>query len=275
MSRRLLRLLTLLFVVGLIAGACGDDDDDGDATEAGGESAASIDTIEEGTLTVCSDIPYAPFEFEEGGEVKGIDADLMRGVGEQLDLDVEFIDTDFDGIFTSLAAGNCDVIASSVSITDERKENNDFSDGYFEINQSVLVRKGEESAIKELADLKGKVVGVQSETTGAAFANENAAANGYTVKEFTGADELFTSLKAKQVAAVLQDFPVNSYNAETSGESAIAIVFDEGEKEEYGFVVKKGNSELVDAINGALDELRESGEYDKILEEYLGEQATS
>ena len=274
MSRRLFRLLALLFVVGLLAGACGDDDDDGGSAEAGDESPAALDTIEEGTLTVCSDIPYAPFEFEEDGEVKGIDADIMRAIGQKLDLDVEFIDTDFDGIFTALAAGNCDVIASSVSITDERKQNNDFSDGYFEINQSVLVRKGEESAIKELSDLKGKVVGVQSETTGAAFAAENAEANGYTVKEFTGADELFTSLKAEQVDAVLQDLPVNTYNAEKSGDSAVAIVFDEGAKEEYGFVVKKGNTELVDAINGALDEIRDSGDYDKILEEYLGEEAS-
>ena len=274
MSRRLFRLLALLFVVGLLAGACGDDDDDGGSAEAGDESPAALDTIEEGTLTVCSDIPYAPFEFEEDGEVKGIDADIMRAIGQKLDLDVEFIDTDFDGIFTALAAGNCDVIASAVSITDERKQNNDFSDGYFEINQSVLVRKGEESAIKELSDLKGKVVGVQSETTGAAFAAENAEANGYTVKEFTGADELFTSLKAEQVDAVLQDLPVNTYNAEKSGDSAVAIVFDEGAKEEYGFVVKKGNTELVDAINGALDEIRDSGDYDKILEEYLGEEAS-
>lgn len=272
----MLRLLALLFAIALLAAACGDDDDGDDGGDATGTSdAASVETVEEGKLTVCTDIPYAPFEFEEDGDVKGIDIDLMTAIAERLDLEPEFRDTDFDGIFASLAADNCDVIASSVSITDERKENNDFTDGYFEINQSLLVRKGEESAIKDLGDLDGKTVGVQSETTGAAYAEERADDNGYEVKEFTGADELFTALKAKQVDAVLQDFPINSYNAETSGDTAIAIVFEEDEKEEYGFVVKKGNEELVDALNEALDALRESGEYDDILEEYLGEAASS
>lgn len=276
MSRRMLRLPALLFAIALIGAACGDDDDDGGGDATGGAGGdASFQTIEEGTLTVCSDIPYAPFEFEEDGELKGIDIDLMKAMGEELDLDVEFRDTDFDGIFASLAADNCDVIASSVSITDERKENNAFTDGYFEINQSLLVRKGEESSIQGLDDLEGKTVGVQSETTGAAYAEERADDNGYEVKEFTGADELFTALKAKQVDAVLQDFPINSYNAETSGDTAIATVFEEDEKEEYGFVVKKGNDELVDALNEALDALRDSGRYDDILEEYLGEAASS
>jgi ABC-type amino acid transport substrate-binding protein len=250
----MLRLLALLFAIALIGAACGDDDDGGgDASGAGGD--ASFETIEEGTLTVCSDIPYAPFEFEEDGELKGIDIDLMKAIGEELDLDVEF--------------------ASSVSITDERKENNAFTDGYFEINQSLLVRKGEESSIQGLDDLEGKTVGVQSETTGAAYAEERADDNGYEVKEFTGADELFTALKAKQVDAVLQDFPINSYNAEKSGDTAIATVFEEDEKEEYGFVVKKGNDALVDALNEALDAIRDSGRYDDILEEYLGEAAGS
>lgn len=272
----MLRLPALLFAIALIGAACGDDDDDGGGDATGGAGGdASFQTIEEGTLTVCSDIPYAPFEFEEDGELKGIDIDLMKAMGEELDLDVEFRDTDFDGIFASLAADNCDVIASSVSITDERKENNAFTDGYFEINQSLLVRKGEESSIQGLDDLEGKTVGVQSETTGAAYAEERADDNGYEVKEFTGADELFTALKAKQVDAVLQDFPINSYNAETSGDTAIATVFEEDEKEEYGFVVKKGNDELVDALNEALDALRDSGRYDDILEEYLGEAASS
>lgn len=284
MSRRLLHMLVVLFAVVLLGAACGGDDDGdgaGETSEAvdepsGSDSeAATFDTVEEGTLTVCSDIPYAPFEFEEDGEVKGIDIDIMRAIGARLDLEVEVRDTDFDGIFAALAAGNCDVIASSVSITDERKENNDFTDGYFEINQSLLVRKGEESTIKGLDDLDGKTVGVQSETTGAAYAEEHADENGYEVKEFTGADELFTALKANQVDGVLQDFPINSYNAETTGDTAIAAVFEEEEKEEYGFVVKKGNSELVDALNDALEFLRESGEYDRILEEYLGESASS
>lgn len=259
------RFFALLLVAATLSAACGDSDD--------GESAGGL--VEEGKLTVCSDIPYAPFEFEEDGELKGVDVDLMKAIAAELDLEAEFRDTDFDGIFAALAAGNCDVIASSVSITDERKEENNFSAGYFEINQSLLVRKEDGATYKDLASLKGKVVGVQSETTGAAFAEEQCATAGCEVKEFTGADELFTALKAKQVDGVLQDFPINAYNADTTGDSVVSAVFDSEESEEYGFVVPKDQPELLADIDRALEALRENGEYDKILEEYLGDAATN
>ena len=273
------RFVALVGVLVLLA-ACGDDggDDDGatDTTAGGGGAAAGADLnlVEDGTLTVCSDIPYAPFEYEEDGEVKGIDVDLVKAIAGEMDLEAEFRDTDFDGIFAALAAGNCDMIASSVSITEERKKENLFSAGYFEIHQSLLVRKDDEDKYSELADLKGKVVGVQSETTGAAFAQENSATAGYQVKEFTGVDEMFNALKANQIEAILQDFPINSYNAETTGETVVVKQFTEEEAESYGFVIKKGNTDLQEAIDKALQVVREDGRYDDILEEYLGETAT-
>ena len=273
-------LVAALAAAVLVLGACGDDgDDDVESTSGSGtgssSAAADVDLIEDGKLTVCSDIPYAPFEFEDGGDLKGIDVDLVKGIAGELGLEADFRDTDFDGIFAALAAGNCDMVASAVSITEERKKENLFSDGYFEIHQSLLVRKDDADTYKELADLKGKVVGVQSETTGAAFAQEESEAAGYEVKEFTGADELFTALKAGQIEAILQDFPVNLHNAETTGDTVVTKQFTEEEAEEYGFVIKQGNEDLQKAVNDALATLREAGDYDEILEEYLGEGATS
>ena len=203
-----------------------------------------------------------------------MDVDLVKAMAEELDLEAEFRDTDFDGIFAALAAGNCDIIASSVSITEERKKENDFTDGYFEIQQSMLVRRGEESTLKDFASVAGKVVAVQSETTGAAYAEEQCESAGCEVKEFTGADELFTALKAEQVDAVVQDFPINSYNAETTGETVVSATFDSEEPEEYGFVVPKDAPRLLADLNEALEALRQSGKYDEILETYLGEGAT-
>ena len=263
------RLLALLLAGALLLAACGDSDDGADD---GGEGAGGL--VEGGKLTVCSDIPYAPFEFEEDGDLKGVDVDLMKAIAEEQDLEAEFRDTDFDGIFAALAAGNCDVIASAVSITEERKEANNFSDGYFEINQSLLVRKDDATTYKDLASLKGKVVGVQSETTGAAYATEQCATAGCQVKEFTGADELFTALKAKQIDGVLQDFPVNAYNADATGESVVSTIFEAEEPEQYGFVVPKDNPDLLADINAALEKLHENGEYERIMKEYLGEPAT-
>ena len=251
-----------LLLLTLVAAGCGDDDD------GGGGAAAGVSTIKSGTLTVCSDIPYAPFEYEEGGDTVGIDIDLVRGIANELDLEVAVKDTDFDGIFAALAAGQCDLIASSVSITDERKANNEFTQGYYEIQQSLLVRKADKDKYKSLDDLKGKVIGVQSETTGEAYANDNLP-EGASIKSFTGVDELFQALRANQIEAVLQDLPINAYNAEKTGETAVAAKLP-SDPEQYGFVIKKGNTALRDAVDKALADLKSSGRHKEILEKYLG-----
>ncbi|HEV3402036.1 MAG TPA: transporter substrate-binding domain-containing protein, partial [Acidimicrobiales bacterium] len=206
---RVLRLVAAVAVLAMVAAGCGDDDE-----ESTGEEATGIRTIRSGTLTVCSDLPYPPFEFEEGGRTVGIDLDLMTAIAQDLGLQMAVQDTDFDGIFAALAANQCDVIASSVSITDERKQNNEFTQGYYEIQQSLLVRKADAERYKALEALNGRTVGVQSETTGEEYAQAQAPRAGFTVTSFTGADEAVTALKAGQVDGVLQDYPVNAYNAE-------------------------------------------------------------
>ena len=236
-----------------------------------GESAA-VKTKEAGTLTVCSDIPYAPFEYYANGadgDVIGIDADIVNGVAAELKMKANFIKTPFDGIFASLAAGNCDMIASSVSITAERKQANDFSNGYFKIQQTIMARKAD-AGLNDLPALKGKVVAAQAATTGADFAKAGATTNGYTVKEFQGADDMTTALKAGQVDAVIQDSPINGYAATKSeGELVVTKVFAGGD-EEYGFVVPKDNPALTAALNTGLDKLKTSGTYQEILTKYLG-----
>ncbi len=268
-----LRLLVLAVVLALGTAGCGSDD--GPGAGGGGEtqdttaSGATPKTIKQGTLTVCSDIPYAPFEFEDQGKIVGIDIDLVRAVAERLKLQAAIVDTDFDAIFAALNAGKCDVVASSVSITEERKKTLDFSEGYFEINQSLLVRKADADRYKDLESLKGRSVAVQSGTTGADFAKENA--RDAAIKEFTGADEMFTALKAGQVDGVVQDFPVNAYNAKTTGETVVSKVFTESDKEQYGIVIPKGKDELKEAIDGALSAIKSDGTYETILRTYLGD----
>ncbi len=259
----------------LVLGACGGDDNDDEnakvkATETSGETTADLNLITDGKLTVCSDIPYAPFEFEsDNGDLEGVDIDLVTGMADDLGLEASFKDTDFDGIFAALKAKQCDMIASSVSITDERKAENDFTDGYFEIRQSMLVRAADAATLKDAASLAGKKVGVQSETTGAAYAKDTLA--GAEIREFTGADEMVTALKANQVDAVVQDLPINGYAATVSdGALTVSAQFD-SEPESYGFVVAKGNTALVEALDGALTAMRSDGRYDAILTKYLGE----
>jgi polar amino acid transport system substrate-binding protein len=219
---------------------------------------------------VCSDLPYPPFEFEEGGRTVGIDLDLMTAIAQDLGLQMAVQDTDFDGIFAALAANQCDVIASSVSITEERKQNNEFTQGYYEIQQSLLVRRADAERYRTLEALNGRTVGVQSETTGEEYAQAQASRAGFRVTSFTGADDAVTALKAGQVDGVLQDFPVNAYNAAKDPDTAVAARF-QTEPEQYGFVVKKGNTALRDAIDGALTKLKDDGRHREILQKYLGE----
>jgi polar amino acid transport system substrate-binding protein len=274
-----MRLPAVALLLVLLAGACGKDTPKNNSTGSagGGDGSSTVDqgrslkTVDSGKLTVCSDIPYAPFEYEEGGTLKGIDIDLVRAVTGRLGIAADFRDTDFDGIFAALKSGQCDMIASSVSITDERKQQNNFSDGYFEIHQSLLVRKADEARYKDLPDLKGKTVGVQSGTTGADFAKAHA--SGASIKEFTGADELLTALKAGQVDGVVQDQPVNAYNAKTTGQSVIVKVFTEEKAEQYGFVIPKDKADLLAAVNKALKEVRSDDSYRTILNNYLGSTA--
>lgn len=259
--KKIISILALALVCVLAFSACSKKDDD--------KKSEGLSTTTEGILTVCSDVPYPPFEDQVDGKFVGVDPDLMAAIASDNRLDVKIVDTDFDSIFTQLKAGACDVIASSVSITDERKASNDFSDPYYEIKQSLLVNNVDKNTLTDLDKLKGKVVGVQSETTGATFAKDAAEENGYTVKEFTGADEVFAALRSGSIDASIQDYPVNYGESSTNKTSTITKSFDGDEQ--YGFVISKDNKDLTKAINASLKKLKENGKYDEILTKYLGE----
>lgn len=274
------RLLLLVLALAVLGAACGNDDKGGSSktTDPNAPNQRVGDTAEQGRnlklvaagkLTVCTDMPYPPFEYEENGQPAGIDVDVMRAIGGRLGLQAEFRDTDFSGIFAALEAGQCDVVTSSVSITDERKKTMDFSDGYYDIVQSLLVRKADEAKYTDLGQLRGRTVAVQSSTTGADYAKEKASANGYRVKEFEGADEAVAALKAGQVDAVLQDYPVNAYQAKTAGNLVVVKQFDD-QKEQYGIAMKKGRDDLKKAINDALARIRQDDTYNSILRRHLG-----
>lgn len=262
----------LLAALVMLAVGCADDDDgSGAPTTVAGERFA---LIEEGTLTVCSDIPYAPFEFEKGGEIVGIDVDLVGAIAKELDLRLRVRDTDFDRIFTSLAAEDCDLVASSVSITDDegRTRGNDYSDSYFEVHQSLLVRATDEARYHSLADLRGRSVGVQSETTGQDFAEQHRDEFGFAITPFTGADEMFGALEVGTIDGIVQDSVINLFHARQSPDSVVTAIFDEV-VEEYAFVIPKRIDGLRQAVDRALAGLRDDGTYDRILAKYLGTEA--
>jgi polar amino acid transport system substrate-binding protein len=240
-------------------------------TESGSAAAGGADygLITAGTLTVCSDIPYKPFEYEESagsGKYTGFDVDLLTAIGDKLGLKTQFQVTNFDTLQSgaALLAGQCDMGASAMTITDERKKNIDFSDGYYDSLQSLLVKT--DSGIKDINGLSGKNVGVQQGTTGENYAKEHA--KGANLVQFSDDGVLWPALQGGQIDAILQDLPVNLQHEKD--DASYKVVETYKTDEQYGFAFAKGQKEsLRKAVNEQLKALKDNGEYKKIYDKYF------
>jgi polar amino acid transport system substrate-binding protein len=258
------RVFAAIAALSLVVAACGGSSDSSDTTTAGG---GALELVKDGALTVCSDAPYEPFEFQaEDGTWTGFDMDIMRKIAESNDLELEVSVQPFDGIWLAPAAGKCDVVASSMTITEERTQAADFTDTYFNAFQSLLVRKADAEVFTTLESLKGKTIAVQTGTTGEAYAKANATDS--KIQSFDEASAMFLALESNQVDAVLQDYLINKERADKQGTSAVSAKFEET-PEEYGFAVEKGNTALLQILNKGIQDLRDSGDYDTIYNKYF------
>jgi ABC-type amino acid transport substrate-binding protein len=247
-----LAFLLALLVAATAAIGCGDDEEE----SGGGEPTAQgeeLDTLEPGVLTVGSDIPYRPFEFGEAPDYEGFDIDLINEIGERLGLEIQVEKTPFGTIFRDLAQGQFDAVVSATTITPDREEVVDFSDPYFQANQALVVNEG--SDIQSVDDLTGTTLGTQLGTTGAEYAEQELDAEEY--RPFDLIDQAFQALNADQVDAVIVDDPVGTAAIEEGEPIEIAEVIETDEN--YGISVQPGSDELLDAINGALSEIKEDG----------------
>lgn len=272
--RRISRIAAPVLALGLILAACGDDsssstEDTTAAAEEGAVDVASLGLIAEGKLTVCTDAPYPPFEFQDEttNEWTGFDMDVVReiagGIGEGLELAVTV--QPFDGIWLAPKAGTCDMVASAMTITEERSANALFTDGYFDADQSLLVRAEDKDALTSLEALAGKTIAVQTGTTGETYAQENATDS--TLKSFDESAAMFLALESGDVDAILQDLPVNAERALKDDKTALTASFSTGEQ--YGFAVSQDNTALGDALNAGIAEIKANGKYDEIYAKYF------
>lgn len=177
--------------------------------------------------------------------------------------------TPFDAIQSGAALNprQCDLAASAMTITEERAENLAFSDPYFDADQSLMIRADDAGAYGALDDLAGQRIGVQASTTGAIYANENAPEDAEVV-DYPDSSALFQALQGNEIAAVLQDFPVNAFFA--SQNDTVEIVEQYPTGEQYGLAAQRDNTALIDAVNEELDTLQSDGTYDRIYEEWFG-----
>jgi ABC-type amino acid transport substrate-binding protein len=264
---RWIYLLALLTALSLVTVACGSEDEtpsgsgDGDQTEA-----PEFSTLEDGMLTVGSDIPYPPFEFRKGGELVGLDIDLINEIADRLGLETDIIDTGFDTIFTQLAGGRYDVVIAASTITPEREEQVNFSDAYYNAQQSLTVNTTERDDIQSVDDLAdGDVIAVQGGTTGKAWAEDNLA-EGIEIRSFPEGPDGYTALEAGDVDGVINDEPTAL--AEIAAREGLELVQQIPTGESYGIAVDPENEELLDAVNQVLAEIIEDGTYEDIYSRY-------
>lgn len=239
----------------------------------GMSSLAAASTLDEikarGKIYIGTDATYPPMEFrDEKGEIVGFDIDLGRAIAEELGVEAVFIDTAWDGIFPALDAGKFDIIISSTSITEERLKSKEMSDPYYVTSQAIAVRK-DNTTIKGPEDLKGKVVAVQIGTTGDLAVSE---IEGVTVKRFDTIDKAYMEVLNGRADAVVNDLSEVAYRMKMLPDMKIVATFREGE-EKYGVTMRKGDLELLAAINEALRKIKESGKYDEIYRKWFGELA--
>jgi ABC-type amino acid transport substrate-binding protein len=262
------RLWMVLALVGLLATAmiaagCGDDDDDDGGATAGGEDLGLTD---EGTLLVGSDIPFPPFEQGDPPDYEGFDIDVINAVGEEMGLDVEIVDVPFDLVLSG-GSGRFDLAIAATTIKPARENRVDFSDPYFESEQSLLVPSdGDVQSIDDLTS--DTVVGAQDGTTGETYAEENSEAE---VRPFQEIDDAYNALAGGQVDAVMNDIDPNNTAAEDNPELEVVETYPTGEQ--YGIVLPEGNDALLEAVNEALATVKEDGTLDEIYQEWFDKEA--
>ncbi len=273
MKPRSIFLFALIFALSVAIAGCGGGGGGGGDTGGGGgdgTTAAAVGGAEGGQpVTVASDIAYRPFEFSQGGKPVGFDIDLMSEIGKRANLKVEFQNVAFDGIIPGLTSNLYGAAISAMTITEERAQQVDFSDPYFNADQSLLVKSG--SDIQSTNDLAGTTVGVQLGTTGAMeaqnLANEDKVGS---VRTFDTTEDAFTALENGQVDAVINDFPVSADKAKTSNGS-LEVVQTIPTGEQYGIAFPK-DSELTPKVNQALQEIKDDGTYAEIYKKWFGQE---
>ncbi|MDR3069981.1 MAG: transporter substrate-binding domain-containing protein [Propionibacteriaceae bacterium] len=245
----------------------------GTPTSAGVYDAAKATLLQEGKLLVCTHNPYKPFQYNDPGDktkIIGFDVDLIDVVAQKLGVTQEIVDIDFEQIHTgtAFAAGKCDAGAAGMTITDKRKEATEFSQGYFDATQALMVSS--DSPVSGLADLKGKILAAQTGTTGEIYANDHKAEFGYEVKIFDNLPSTANSVLAKTADAAINDNTVLYDFVKENPTTKVVAEFDTGEQ--YGVNAKKGNTALIAVVDEAINEVKSNGKYAEWYLKYFGQE---
>ena len=223
--------------------ACGSSKTDETTAAANNEAAG-------GVLTMATNAEFPPYEFHDSGEIVGIDVEIARAIAEKMGMTLEVEDIAFDSIIPEIQSGKADIGVAGMTVDEDRLQNVDFSDPYTTSSQVIIVQNDSEIAGPD--DLAGKAIGEEQ---------------GSTVERYSkGFEAVQAMMQGKIDAVVIDQEPAKVFVSENEG---IKILDEALTVEEYAIAIKKGNTELVEKVNSALAELKDSGELQKIIDKYI------
>ncbi len=252
-----------LIASALLLAGCSSEDTPapaGDTSATGG--ATDVELVAGDTLTVCTNAPFEPFEFEQDGKIVGFDMDITGEVAKDLAVDQEVINVAFDAMESgaALTSGQCDIAAAGISINDERAQNVDFSEPYFDADLGLLAASDADLTSEDA--LAGKTVAVQIATVGEDWAE----AKGLEAIQYADLGLQVQALKTGQVDAVVNDvFVLGAYEGD-----GYAVTATFPTEDRYGLAVAKGNAALLEAVNATLERIEGDGTYDTLYEARIG-----
>ncbi|MGM7724026.1 basic amino acid ABC transporter substrate-binding protein [Metabacillus sp. Hm71] len=261
MKKGMLSFIMALAIM-MVLSACGTSQE-----TSGGESSDGGEKKEK--LRVVTEANYAPFEYQDKGEVVGFDIDFIKAVAEEAGYEVEVVNVGWDPLFVEIKDKIADIGLSAITINDDRKQTYDFSVPYFLSTNKILVP--EDSDIKSAEDLKGKVIAVQTGTTGQEAVDSIVGKNNPNVKKFENNNLAIMELNSGGADAVVADNTVVEEYVENNPDKKLKVVEDADNfaAEYYGLMFPKG-SELKAEFDEAINKILDNGKYTEIYNEWFG-----
>lgn len=272
--------MAMAVVMALGLSACGGSNSAASSSAAGSVSGsasgsvsngdAAFTTVTPGKLTMSTNASFPPYEMvADDGSFEGIDIEVAGAIAQKLGLELQVDDMGFDACLQAAQTGKSDIVMAGVTVTEERQAVMDFSNTYANGVQVVIVKEG--SPIQTVDDLaNANMIGCQMGTTGYIYCSDTPENGGFGEDHVTPYDDGAAAVQALmngQIdAVVIDNMPAQEYVAANPG---LKILDGEFTNEDYAIGVAKGNTALLDAINGALEELTNDGTIQSIVDKYI------
>lgn len=277
MMKKWLAMAMAMMMLGAVVTGCSNSDastsgstDNSTSTSDEGTSGETpnIDKIKEaGKIVMATNAAFPPFEYISGGVVAGVDADIAAEIAKDLGVELEISDMEFDAIIPAVKNGQADFGAAGMTIRPDRQEQVDFSIEYVKSAQYVIVPKDSGYTTDDLADL---LIGVQRGTTGDIYCTDEIKQDPNTEEVMRYSNSIIAAqdlMNGKCDAVVIDQLPAESIVSQNSDK--LELLPDPLTEESYAIAVKKGNTDLLDAINSTLQRLIDEGKIDALVEEHV------